>query len=273
MRAHRSTGFESGDARASAAFTLIELLVVIAIIAAISVISLPSLRGLGQSNVVVSGTQQLVDDLMLARHKAIVNRTVVHVLFVPPSIKDQVAPTTLSTRDRALWERLRAGAYTMYAIYAERSLGDQPGQRAGRYLTEWRSLPDGVFIGTYEYDDPPGNFNARPALDRPFGTNYQRFPFPRENSTARVNLPMISFDENGRFFQYELSSRVRRYRDEYIELAKGSVLWSRNGGTVEIDAREIPPNNANSTNNYNRIRIDPMSGRARLERPEIEFGN
>ena len=92
MRAHTARQRESEKLRAVEAFTLIEMLMVIAIIAAITVIGLPSLRGLGRSNVVTSATQQLVDDLMLARHKAIVNRTTVHVVFVPSSIKNSPAP-------------------------------------------------------------------------------------------------------------------------------------------------------------------------------------
>jgi len=269
MRAHPARQRESEKLRAVEAFTLLEMLVVIGIIAILSVIALPSLRGLGQSNVVTSATQQLVDDLMLARHKAIVNRTTVHVVFVPPSIKDQAAPGFLVPRDRALWERLRSGAYTTYAVYAERSLGDQPGQRSDRYLTGWKTLPEGVFIATNEYASP-GNFNILPALDRPFGTNGIWFP----TETSRLNLLMytISFDENGRFFVRDIApARTKRYRDECIELARGGVLTSRNGGTVDINARENPP--GNHTNNYNRIRIDAISGRARLEQPEIGFGN
>jgi prepilin-type N-terminal cleavage/methylation domain-containing protein len=272
MRAHTARQRESEKLRAVEAFTLIEMLMVIAIIAAITVIGLPSLRGLGRSNVVTSATQQLVDDLMLARHKAIVNRTTVHVVFVPSSIKNSPAPAALSQRDRALWERLRGGAYTTYALYAERSLGDQPGQQSDRYLTEWRALPDGVFVGTNEYINPPSNFNTQAPLDRPFGTN--AIPFPTANSPQRVMMPTISFDESGRFFVRDIGvSRPRRHRDEYIELAKGSVLSSRVGGTVDISPRESPPGNSESTNDYNRIRIDAMSGRARLERPEILLGN
>jgi len=252
------------------------MLVVIAIIAAISVISLPSMRGLGRSNVVTSATQQLVDDLMLARHKAIVNRTTVHVVFVP-SLRTLTPPGALSAKDRLLWERLREGTYTTYAIYAERSLGDQPGQKRGRYLTEWRTLPDGVFVSTNEYAGPGNNFNTLAALDRALGTNVVPLPFPRERSAATLNMPVISFDESGRFFQYELGSKVKRYREEYVELSKGSVMSWRNGTIVETDARELPPGNGDSTggstNAYNRIRIDSMSGRARAEQPEIVFGN
>jgi prepilin-type N-terminal cleavage/methylation domain-containing protein len=240
------------------AFSLIELLVVIGIIAAVSVISVPVIRGLGQSNVVTSGTQQLMDDLMLARHKAMVGRTTVHVVFVP-NMSDQAVPGGLDTRDQRVWERLRGGGYTMYALYAERTLGDQPGHRNDRYITDWRTLPDGVFIAEYEYDAPGGN--------EPFRAFNQRvFPFPSEQSPVERVLPHISFDQNGSLYQTNLAG-ARVYQPEYIWLAKGSVLVSRNGTAVTIDAREVPL--WNSTNNYNRIRIDPVSGRARLERPEI----
>ena len=279
MQAGTGRQLEIARARARGGFTLIELLVVIGIIAALTVIGIPAMRGLGRSNVTTSATQQLVDDLMLARHKAIVNRTTVHVVFVPP-LRTQAAPPYLSgqfDREGKLWERLREGTFTTYAIYAERSLGDQPGQRHGRYLTEWRTLPEGVFVSTNEYANPANNFNTLGALDRAFGTNVAPFPFPTERSPATLNMPVISFDESGRCFQYELGSKVKRYREEYIELATGSVMTWRSGNNVETDARELPPGNGDSTidstNVYNRIRIDSMTGRARTERPEIVFGN
>src|SRR5437867_1391952 len=63
--------------------TIIELLVVLAIIGLLSVLSLPMMKGIGRSNVMASATRQLMDDLALARHKAMVGRTTVHVIFVP----------------------------------------------------------------------------------------------------------------------------------------------------------------------------------------------
>jgi prepilin-type N-terminal cleavage/methylation domain-containing protein len=258
---------------ASRAFTLIELLVVIAIIAALSILSLPAIKGLGQSNLITSGTQQLLDDLMLARHKAMVGRTTVHVVFVP-DLSDQPVPNGLNAREKKVWDRLRGGAYTTYALYAERTLGDQPGRRNDRYITDWRTLPEGMFIAAYEYDDLPANrFDGEPPIDRPFVKD--NFPFPTEQSTVKRELPHITFDQNGSLLQYKKSgpqsSRVRVYQPEYIWMAKGSVLVSRNGDIVDLDAREVPL--GNSTNNYNRIRIDPVSGRARLERPEIGVAN
>jgi type II secretory pathway pseudopilin PulG len=241
------------------AFSLIELLVVIGIIAAVSVISVPVIRGLGQSNVMTSGTQQLMDDLMLARHKAMVGRTKVHMVFVTKDINLPTLPGGLSNRDEDVWNRLKGGAYTTYALYAERTLGDQPGHRNDRYITDWRTLPEGVFIAEYEYAAPGGNEPLR-------AFNQRVFPFPSERSTVQQILPHITFDQNGGLYQTN-GAGTRFYQPEYIWMAKGSVLVSRNGTAVDIDVREVPL--GNSTNNYNRIRIDPVSGRARLERPEI----
>ena len=249
------------------AFTLMELMVVIAIIAAMSIISLPAIRGLGQSNVVTSGTQQLIDDLMLARHKAMVGRTPVHVVFVP-DLSNQPVPGGLDNRDQKVWDQLRGGAYTRYALYAERTLGDQPGKRNGRYITDWRTLPDGVFIATYEYEPlPPAQFDGEPPIDRPFKDWGFSFPFPTEQSRHKRDLPHVTFDQNGALLQHDRNGN-RVYKPEYIWMAKGSVLVARNGNNVSLDAREVPL--FNSSSNYNRIRIDPVSGRARLERPEIK---
>src|SRR5688572_14668827 len=121
MRASTTKTYEKRrSASRGDAFTLIELLVVIGIIAAISVISLPAIRGLGESNKVTSATQQLIDDLMLARHKAMVGRTTVHVVFLSEEygFANTPPPDQLSDRDKRLWERLQLGIFTTYALYA-----------------------------------------------------------------------------------------------------------------------------------------------------------
>jgi len=268
MTGRKPTEFVKCHEAETRAFSLIELLVVIAIIAAVSVISVPVMRGLGSSNVMTSGTQQLMDDLMLARHKAMVGRTPVHVIFVPPDLSNQAVPGGLSNREQRLWERLRGGGFTMYALYAERSLGDQPGKRNDRYITDWRTLPDGVFIADYEFNPPGVNFDTTDPFQRSFALG--NFPFPTQQSPVRRDLPHVTFDENGSLLQRDATGN-RVYKPEYIWMAKGSVLVARNGTTVSVDAREVPL--FNSISNYNRIRIDPVSGRARLERPEINLGN
>src|SRR5262245_9827617 len=83
---HRSSLRGSGDASSSrsykgvcktpslissGAFTVLELLIVIGIIGLLMALSLPHLGGMRQSNIMASANRQLLDDLALARHRAI----------------------------------------------------------------------------------------------------------------------------------------------------------------------------------------------------------
>src|SRR4249920_3013386 len=74
------------------AFTLLELLVVLAIIGILTAVALPSMKGLQKSNVMTAASQQLVDDIGLARQYAIKERTTVHLLFVPPDVENKTMP-------------------------------------------------------------------------------------------------------------------------------------------------------------------------------------
>src|ERR1043166_1086048 len=69
-----------------AAFTLLELLIVLAILGLLATLSLPAIKHIRQSNTMVAAGRQLVDDLSLARARAVAERTTVHVVFVPPDI-------------------------------------------------------------------------------------------------------------------------------------------------------------------------------------------
>ena len=254
-----------------AAFTIIELLIVIAIIGALAAISLPALKGISQSRTVSNASQQLMDDLALARQYAINNRAFVHVVFVPPSITNM---TFVPGQD--LPKRLMTEQYSGYAFYAERTVGDQPGPGRPRYLSKWKSLPDGVFIAQREFTPISFKFweaaNNTP-LGRPFRMltdpeNKTVFPFPTLTNAA-VELPHITFSPKGSCVYLD-TDKVRKPCDEIIELARGSILAVRNettGNLEYFDVRESPPNN--SIDNYNRIRIDGLTGRATLERLEL----
>jgi prepilin-type N-terminal cleavage/methylation domain-containing protein len=241
-------------------FTLIELMVVLLIIGIMAAISLPALKGIGQSNTINSATRQLLDDLALARHKAITMRTVVHVVFVPKL--DPTGGGGLSPADETLYKRLVAGPYASYALYAERSPGDQPGQPTRRYLTKWRTLPEGIFIAEWQFGSP-----APPVAGDVF--EWVKLPFPSAYAAQRPELPHVAFDQNGRAVR-GLRAALSSGQDESIWLTRGSILptYNAQGDVTDVDVREVSANYW--TNNYNLIHIDSVTGRAKLKRPEIQ---
>ena len=250
----------------AAAFTLIELLVVLVVIGVLASLTLPGIIGMRKNNTMVSAGRQLVDDIALARARAISERTVVHVVFVPP----EVVETSFvgSTRDAKLGNRLMSSKYTGYALYAERTVGDQPGRPRFRYLTAWRALPEGVFIATNKFIDDATRFaTILNPNDRPF--EYVELPFPTVDG-QRYRVPHLSFDPQGRLVD---STHQPRVQNEVIPLARGSIFYVRTPppdgplGT-SFDVRESP--RGNSVTNFHRIVVDGLTGRSRVETPQIE---
>lgn len=257
------------------AFSLIELLVVMGIMGLLAAIGLPALKGLGQSNSMSAANRQLLDDIGLARALAIKNRTTVYMVFVPPNLAAQW-PRLTTQQERKLLTNLSGGQFMGYALMSKRTVGDQPGQDHPRYLTDWRKLPEGVFISTNKYAhwarnswQPFLNTTNRPFayFDQPAGE--PGLPFPTATS-PRFPLPYVAFNSAGQLTRP--THDATPLKDEIIPLTRGSIFYVRDkAGQITMgtpDLQEVPP--GNGTNMFNYIHIDWMTGRPRIEKTEIK---
>jgi prepilin-type N-terminal cleavage/methylation domain-containing protein len=248
-------------------FTLIELLVVIGIIALLATIGVGALRGFNAVNVVQAGNRQLLDDINRARNAAQNERTTIYMVFVPPLNTFPVGSVTGAAK-KYLTNRFE-GQLTSYNFVALRSPGDQPGRGRARYLSEWKHLPNGVFINTNEFTALPAKMwlnmatVAKPGDDLPF--TYIGVPFPTATNDL-VELPCIAFDYRGALVGPD--PEKPRQVDEVLTLTRGSLILPRNPSDERPLFNQAPEvietPKGNSTNNP-KIRVDWITGRARLE--------
>jgi prepilin-type N-terminal cleavage/methylation domain-containing protein len=268
--------------RTSLAFTLLELLTVIAIMGIIAAIALPSLRSL-KPNAKVAATRQLLDAVGRARQLALSQRTTVYMVFVRTNFwtDSAYAYTSWTTNDQNAATSILDKQLVGYAYVCLRSIGDQPGMHIPRYLSSWRTLPQGAYISLEKWAQATPT--STPVLKIPptgvadhqvYGFNYTTsVPFPSETtppaSPARpyIALPYIAFDGTGQLIS------GRSDQPELIPITEGSVSFARNPDTKVAMAQppqvnERPP--GNTLDNYSLISIDRLTGRAHVERRKVQ---
>jgi prepilin-type N-terminal cleavage/methylation domain-containing protein len=266
------------------AFTLVEMLVVIAIMGVLAALAVPALKNFGHSDAMTAAAQQMLDDVGRARQLAISQHTTVYMVFVPADFWGNMNAAQLAMPATA---NLCGEQLVGYTFMAYGALGDQPGQHQWHYLAQWQTLPDGTFIDTNKFnfnligpvssvsqplflqwntDYPHSDQNAIYAF-----TNLVAVPFPTADviPAAWISLPCIAFNYLG---QLTFDGQTMAGRHEYIPLARGSVSPSIDPVSRVLQLNppqvsELPP--GNSTNTYNIIDIDPLTGRATAEQPKI----
>jgi prepilin-type N-terminal cleavage/methylation domain-containing protein len=270
-------GFGFGALRRG--FTVLEMLIVVTIIGFLAALALPHLPGMTRANAMSTGLQQLTSDCALARQLAMTHRSPVYMVFAPPY---SAAYGAMPVNETNGYNNLLAHQYGAYALVSLRSVGDQPGRANPQYLTEWKPLPDGVFIAPWKFTNAPAVtvtvfstntllFDATRVVNglptgvnrfsiSPFHTDLL-FPFPSVDATNAAGaplsapLPYIGFSPMG---------QLTTNNDEFIPLDHGRVLYLAGSGPAAATVTEVPTGDA--VNNCSIIHLDWLTAKAKIER-------
>ena len=273
-----------GWGRFSRAFTILELMLVIGIIGLMAALALPHLSGFTKGNTMTAATRQLLDDVALARQRAMVNRSEVCMVFLPPNFwtNDQLGGSQNSFSNNQITTSSRH-QYAAYALVSLRTVGDQPGLSNVHYLTDWRFLPQGIFIypvpidqlGRRPIEFIPTNTTSQPAtiptvVVTPF-TNNILFPFPSTFVPIHFNLricPILDLARTASLSPAAINIIAVDQRQYFFPV---EPEWAaRNGRPMAANATapvETPP--GKSTTIPNLIHIDWLTARAKIEQNQF----
>lgn len=266
--------FRSKGLRVGPGFTLAELLVVIAIMALVATVSIPAFKGLLASNAMSTATRQMLDDVAFARQKAISTRSTVYMVFISPEFWNGINIASYNAQSQEQLTNLIKGQYSMYALYSEKNVGDQPGTFSPKYLTAWRSLPEGILIEPRKFE--PTNAVPERVADPYDNTRYfdirsfkrRAFQFPQTEVTNAVpkvvELPYVAFTANG--------GLENETEFEYLPIVRGSVFYGRQNDRPAFEEPDVHVAGYRQTErtNFTLVKIDPLTGRAKLERLEVQ---
>jgi prepilin-type N-terminal cleavage/methylation domain-containing protein len=278
-----------GMRRSWRAFTLIELLVVIAIIGILASLTAPILSRFGAGDKMSAGGRQLLDDLSFARSKAMATRSTVYVVFLPNDFHAGVDflryDIVTNHLDRVALTNVSGMTCSGYALYSERSVGDQPGTSTPRYLTKWKELPPGVTVHPEQFINPAPTTVKTNYISGHYVTPlpYRQFRFPNADSPATLTLPYLAFNSMGQLvggqnFRVQVAeARITRLRDTDNQ---DSLIWGPS--VIKPDApnavfQEWETNGINTSVNYtnytiyaHEIEINWLTGRGKFLQPEIQ---
>ena len=280
------------------------MLTVIAIIGIIAGLSVPLLKNFGKSDISVSASRQMLDDIGHARQLAMSQRATVYMVFLPTNFwvsggSAWLSAVNANAQSAAAFTNLLDKQLTGYTFMAYGALGDQPGQHQWHYLAPWQSLPDGVYIPLWKFYNPAGTaFSFSDPMNpnnyfniNPFSTN--SFPAPTTNANQSLTLSYVAFNYLGQLANSSgqlltgPTTPGYGYDNDFvgggvdIPIAQGAVMpyidqtthalliTTPSGQTGSPQVVENPPGNTTNIS-YNVIHIDALTGRATLQFHKVQ---